>query len=283
MNISVIITALDEPYVNKTIDDILKKTGPCLKEIIVIDDFSNEPIVINQPDVKLYRNKQRMGLQWSRQAASQLAQSDVIISIDPHCKVYEGWENSLSDPVRNNYKTITTPRTYKLNPETWENYDDGRAIGHKTVWDWNLDFKWSNSAGYQTPCIAGHCFAFSKRWWGESGGFDQEMKVWGGENIEFSLKTWLCGGEVLVTDCYVSHWFKKKFQYKFGTETLLRNKARIAEVWFEEYKHRFYKSIKKPLGSIDCGELTKKIDIKNRLQERTFRWFVENIQPSLIK
>lgn len=281
MSISIIITALDEPYVNKTIDDILEKTGDSLKEIIVIDDHSKEPI--KHSGATVYRNKQRMGLQWSRQAASQLAKSDLVISIDPHCKVYEGWEEVMCDPIRSFYKTITTPRTYKLNPETWENYDNGKAVGHKTLWNWKLDFNWSNGPGAYTPSIAGHCFAFSKKWWLESGGFDESMKVWGGENIEFSLMTWLCGGQVLVTDCFVSHWFKKKFQYDFDSETLLYNKARIAEVWFEEYKHRFYKEIKKPLGSIDCGDLTKKRMKKKELQKRPFRWFVENINPGLLR
>ncbi len=37
-----------------------------------------------------------------------------------------------------------------------------------------------------------------KRYWDEVGGYDDGMKEWGGENIEQSLRVWMCGGELIV-------------------------------------------------------------------------------------
>ena len=41
-------------------------------------------------------------------------------------------------------------------------------------------------------------FATTKQWWQEIGGMDDGLLIWGGENIEISLRTWLCGGEIVV-------------------------------------------------------------------------------------
>ena len=283
---SIIITALNEKYTDNTIDSIIENTRGSLKEIIIIDDCSDEPIVNNKAS-KVIRNRERLGLIKSRNIATQLASSDYVVSVDPHIMFIKGWDVELIKRVENNYKCISTPWTFCLDPERWEIIEN-RPIGKKTVWGWGLDFKWkrdiSMSREIYSPSVAGHCFAYSKRWWEESGGFDNEFKIWGGENIEFSLKTWLAGGEVISCgDSKVAHWFKEKFQYKFPMSCLLHNKARIAEVWFDGYKDMFYRSVKRKRGGIDFGDISERIKYKNKIQEKSFEWFLDNLQPELIK
>ena len=84
MKITVVITALDEPYVNKTIDGIIESDNGSLKEIIVIDDVSKEPIA--HPEAKVIRNEEQKGLVWGRNHGTELADSEIIISIDPQRK-----------------------------------------------------------------------------------------------------------------------------------------------------------------------------------------------------
>jgi len=280
MNVSVIMTALDEPYVNRTIDDVIRNSsiGTKLKEIIVIDDLSAEKIY--HPDAKIIRNTERKGLIWGRQEASRIATGDIIVSLDPHCKVSGGWLSVISSKLEEDYKCIAVPLTKMLDPYTWEDINPTQK-GLKTSWNWQLDFNWVNSPGRDTPSMAGHCFAYTKKWWEESGGFDADMKVWGGENIEFSLRTWLLGGSVQLINCWVSHWFKKKFQYKSGSDTLLHNKSRLVEVWFDEYTDMFYKTLGRKRGSINYGDIRERLRLKYQKQERSMDWFVKKFKGDL--
>lgn len=46
--------------------------------------------------------------------------------------------------------------------------------------------------------------------WEESGKYDPGMLEWGGENIEQSLRVWMCGGEIFaVRNSFVGHIFSR--------------------------------------------------------------------------
>lgn len=63
---------------------------------------------------------------------------------------------------------------------------------------------------------------------------DPGLLVWGGENVEISLRTWLCGGDIVVArDSYVAHAFRQRFPYKLDKEQVVRNYARVAAVWMD--------------------------------------------------
>ena len=48
-----------------------------------------------------------------------------------------------------------------------------------------------------------------KEYFLQLGGFDPGMKVWGTEQIELSVKVWLCGGRVEMIPCSrVVHMFR---------------------------------------------------------------------------
>ncbi len=109
MDIAIVITALDEPYVNKTIDGIIESDNGSLKEIIVIDDVSKEPI--SHPEATVIRNKEQKGLVWGRNHGASIAKSDIIISIDPHCKITsKRWMSVISKRLEENYSCIAVPR-----------------------------------------------------------------------------------------------------------------------------------------------------------------------------
>ena len=44
------------------------------------------------------------------------------------------------------------------------------------------------SEPFQTPAMPGGIFAVNAHWFAEIGSFDQKMEIWGGENIDLSLR-----------------------------------------------------------------------------------------------
>lgn len=278
--VSVIMSALDEPYVQKTIESVIQNSGSALSEIIIVDDCSKTPITVDDPLVRVVRNDERQGLTRSRETGSRESKGDIIVSLDPHVMVSEDWLTPIIARIESNPKCIAIPATKCLDPVAW------KPTGHhgaKSRWRWNLDFSWHFDDGDDySPMFAGHCFAYSKDWWHDSGGFDTGMDKWGGENIEFSLRSWLAGGTVeIVRNCWVAHWFKKTFIYQMDNRTLLRNKARIAEVWLGEHKRNFYRAVNKMPGSIDSGDVTDRLKLRDRIQTRSIEWYVNQFTPDL--
>lgn len=275
MKISIIISALNEPFIYRTLDGLVN-SDKNIDEIIVIDDNSDEPIKYENKLVKIFRNSKREGLIRSRNLATTLSKNEYVISIDAHCKVSDNWATDLAEAV-DDYRTITVPTTTGLNVDTWT---QNSSVSHRIGIKWDLDFYWRDVIETDfTPMICGHCFCFTREWFLESGGFDTEMDKWGGENLELSIKTWLCGGSIKIAKkSRVAHYFKSKWTYEMDGKTLLRNKARVAEVWLDDYKDNFYSSI--GYRNIQYGDISERLKLK-RLQQRNFGWFIEKLQPEL--
>jgi polypeptide N-acetylgalactosaminyltransferase len=123
-------------------------------------------------------------------------------------------------------------------------------------------------------------FATSKKWWLNIGGMDSDLSIWGGENIEISLRTWMCGGEILVArGARIDHAFRSKFPYAVDGAAYRRNLVRIVEAWFDdESKQNFYKASGFPAGSVDFGSLDEQRATQQRLKCKPFSWYLEKFK-----
>lgn len=52
---------------------------------------------------------------------------------------------------------------------------------------------------FRTATLVGCALAVSRKYFNKIGGFDDNMNVWGGENIELAFRTWMCGGQVSLS------------------------------------------------------------------------------------
>jgi polypeptide N-acetylgalactosaminyltransferase len=118
------------------------------------------------------------------------------------------------------------------------------------------------------------------------GGYDPGIKIWGGEQYELSFKVWQCGGIVEWVPCsHVAHIYRGPRSESVHPpgghyhQTSI-NHMRLAEVWMDEYKEYYY--IRSPeIQKLPIGDISDQIALRNRLQCKPFKWFMEEIAYDL--
>merc|ERR1719373_186068 len=122
--------------------------------------------------------------------------------------------------------------------------------------------------------LSGGLLGMSKRWWDESGGFDDQMLGWGGENIDQGVRMWVCGGEIVAApNAQVAHMWrtgsaKTSARYKHVGDTL-KNRARAINAWFGDFSAKlddfpsFYDR-KKSGGEHWFGDMTTFQNVKDK-------------------
>ncbi|XP_077928166.1 polypeptide N-acetylgalactosaminyltransferase 15 isoform X2 [Halichoerus grypus] len=165
------------------------------------------------------------------------------------------------------------------------------------VLDWKLDFHWeplpererkilqSPISPIRSPVVPSGVVAIDRHYFQNTGAYDPLMSLQGGENLELSLKVWLCGGSVEILPCSrVGHIYRNQETHSpLDQEAALRNKVRIAETWLGSFKETFYRHSPEAfsLSKAEKPDCTERLQLQRRLGCRTFHWFLANIYPEL--
>ncbi|KAL7678088.1 hypothetical protein ACOME3_004317 [Neoechinorhynchus agilis] len=133
--------------------------------------------------------------------------------------------------------------------------------------------------------MAGGLFAIGRQWFNHLGRYDEDMNVWGGENMEISFKVWLCGGQLLTSPCsHVGHIFRKRSPYDWPSTTnvILHNTMRVAKVWLGDFYKYYLEKVGAENDKVSIhGDLTKRIALRDSLHCRDFDWYRTFIYPDL--
>lgn len=309
---SVVIVFVNEGWstLMRTVHSVLNTSPPeLIAEIILVDDYSNKAhlkeklekyILRFNGKVVLYRTSKREGLVRARVIGAEKATGDVIIVLDAHCECVTNWLPPLLTRIAVNRKTLAVPIVDGIDWNTLDHTNIYGDANNRGIWEWGFLYKETEvppeeirrhkqkSEPYWSPTHAGGLLAIDKEWFFELGGYDPGIKIWGGEQYELSFKVWQCGGVVEWVPCsHVAHIYRgprtESVHPPGGNphQTSI-NHMRLAEVWMDEYKEFYY--IREPqIQRLDYGDLSDQKAIREKLQCKSFKWFMENVAYDLVK
>lgn len=292
--ISVILPCAQEPFVRQTIEAIfLSIPKHMLKEIVLVDDGSDPPLSrywtpgrCREWRVKLIRHEKTIGLIGSKKAGGDKATGDILVFFDCHVAPQQYWYSDFFELMKDNYRRMVVPQITHLDVDKWQE-SRGRPALSKCYLTFDADFKWYDNDDMFVAVISGGLVGISRLWWMQTGGLDTKMFGWGGENLDQSLRCWLCGGEIVVSkNSRVAHMWRTGFdertaaKYKHVGDTK-KNRARAIAGWYGEFKDKLahYPLFAKHRTAAWIGDLKNYQDVKDRLNGcRPFAWFLRRFK-----
>ena len=267
MDLTVIIPARNEIYLQRTIDSVLAAIEADTEVIAICDGYEPDPPLVADPRVTVLHHEQAQGQRQSINKAARMARGKFIMKLDAHCAVGPGFDRILCRDWQPWWTIV--PRMYNLDVETWE------PKRHKTTdymfagWNEKGELRAQYYKGKErrelhrrealideTMCCMGPGWFVNREWFLWNGGCDEEHGSWGQQGIEVSFKAWLSGGALMVDkNTWFAHWFRAGaggFPYSISQRDIDKARQYSMELWLQD---------KWPRAT------------------RTLRWLVEKFDP----
>jgi len=247
--VAVIIPSRNEPYLVKTVIDLIENALGEIEIWVVLDAWDND---INKqiPEIKalkkqdsrinIIENEVPKGLRWGMNKPASITDAKYVFKVDAHMSFSFGYDLALKNHC--DEKTVCIPRLRSLHPETWtpgNRFLDYTRFTRDFKMAYWMDFD-KRTADNDTPeilCAVGCSWFCETQWWKDIGGQDESLGLWGQSWIEVGLKTWFNGGrQILVKSAINNHYFRKKFPYKLNGNHVKKTKEDTKNLWKDHPK-----------------------------------------------
>lgn len=323
-SVAVIIAARNEEKKDliRTVESLLKYSGPSLRKVLVVDDDSETPISswsewsnwseasAAQEILGSIHLTTRQGVSGAKNAGAEhiIDKVDVLIFLDAHCVVSKGWLAPILHTLEKNPNAIVYPAIDIIDEETDGFIQADNMIG---AFDWAMNFRWESPNILRTPLspesvgpyddtfspATPGIFAIRSKYFNDIGGLNPNLRNWGQENIELSIRVWLCGGVIIRQPCSrVAHKYKhlnkdRNVGNGITQQMVDRNVMSIAEAWLsEEHKETVFQA--RFTGRVPYQvEVSLDARFPQHLQSaplvskdicQRFEWFLKEVYPGLL-
>jgi glycosyltransferase involved in cell wall biosynthesis len=245
-DLSIIIPAREEVFLQRTIEDVLANSESDTEVIAICDGYWPDPPVLDHPRVTVVHYTEPIGQRAATNAGARLSTAKYIMKADAHCAFGKGFDRILIEDCQPDWTMI--PMLYNLHAFDWQckcgdrTYQGVKPTSCKKchgtdfemvmVWkpregkgpyvswrfdnqlqfqQWRKHCKRPEAQGdfVETLSFAGPCFFIERdRYW-ELGGCDEGHGSWGQFGTEWACKSWLSGGKLITTR---KTWFAHLFR-----------------------------------------------------------------------
>ena len=139
---------------------------------------------------------QRQGLIRARIAGANHASGQVLVFLDSHIEVANGWLEPILSEISSDRTRVILPTVDNVDFKTmgYVDWDSGDRIRGGLDWSflWTFiepDTRFDTAHGYDetdpfpSPTMVGCAFAIDREFFYKSGSYDKGMMIWGGENV----------------------------------------------------------------------------------------------------
>ena len=223
--VSVLITTIKDPHLEATIKNLEERANGRI-EILVAED------------------RKREGRRVMLNRLAGRAVGELLFFVDGHCQMSDGWDGRLKEvcgPTDIVLGRIGAWRPGHAEPLGAAAYGlcklDGSLVER---WWGQADNEHRSEPVVESMAMTGCGFMMHRAWFDALGGYDEQLGPYGGDGPEWSLKTWLAGGRLLlcneVTCWHVFDTNKGNALYPVDTRRLAHSAQRIraltrAEAW----------------------------------------------------
>lgn len=255
-DLSILIPARNEIFLQKTITDILAKAEGDVEVIVILDGYWPNSQLHEDSRLKIIHRGKPMGMRAAINAGAAIAKGKFLLKTDAHCMFAKGFDTVLKADCKNNW--VVVPRRYALDPEKWEIIDNPKyPIDymylsndlHGVVWnEKNKDPKLTEKLIDETMSNQGSVWFMTKDYFSELELMDEATygTFWN-EFQEIGLKCWLSGGRVMVNKkTWYAHWHKTNDVGR-GYSLSVNEKSKALEA-VEKWKSRGWHKQTHPLS-----------------------------------
>jgi len=131
---SIIIPSRNEPYLVKTVNNILITATGDIEIIIMLDGKPWETELSYDRRITILRSEKPMGRRKATNSAVGVARGEYLMKCDAHCAFAEGFDEVLKADCADNW--IVIPRRYELDAPSWTILDQEPEEAMFYIYPW---------------------------------------------------------------------------------------------------------------------------------------------------
>ena len=116
--ISILIPARDEPYLNKTVNDLFQKAFGEIEVVVLLDGYWPNPPLDSHDGLKIIHLGKVAGMRPLINMGARVATGKYLMKCDAHCMFARDYDIALKEHFHIDW--LAVPRRYRLDADNWK-------------------------------------------------------------------------------------------------------------------------------------------------------------------